>query len=77
MTALSSIINGLVAVDVPRLDRVGDDRSNSRRFEKPDKYGINCGPLMMTFSLNVICQSKHTSGLPFAISSTTNPPSLT
>lgn len=54
MTALSSKINGLVEVEVPKLERVGDDKSSSRKHGNPDKYGISCGPLIMTLSLKII-----------------------
>lgn len=41
---LSSRINGGADVDVPRPDRAGADKSKSRRFENPSRYGRSCGP---------------------------------
>lgn len=61
VTALSSRIKGLVAVEVPKLERVGEDRSSSRKHGNPDKYGINCGPRIMTLSLKIICKDYHKS----------------
>lgn len=41
ITALSSKIKGLVAVDVPKLDRVGADKSSSLKHGNPAMYGTS------------------------------------
>lgn len=50
---LSSRINGGADVDVPKPDLAGADKSKSRKFEKPSRYGKSCGPRSGVWSLKI------------------------
>lgn len=53
MTHLSSNINGVDVVVPPKLDLAAADRSSSRKYGKPPKYGNNCGPRSILLSANI------------------------
>lgn len=58
MTHLSSSMSGVDEVVPLKLDFVAADRSNSRKYGKPPKYGSNCGPRNIVLSANIAYYDK-------------------